>query len=108
MTLPYLYKRPDTGYYYIIWMQDGKQRKRSTKTKDRTLAKRVLNNFRRDLIAGKIIPLDSKRKKFFEFVDEFLNDINLKKAKETVRLFSDALTKAKDCWGDISLNKINT
>jgi len=89
-------------------MHQGKQRKKSTKTKDKVLAKRVLNNFRRDLIAGKIIPLDSKRKKFFDFVNEFLDDIRLKKAQETVRLFSDALTKAKDCWGDVPLKKINT
>ena len=48
-TMAKLWKRPDTGYYAIVWQEAGKQRRRSLKTKEPRIAKKLFNAFKRDM-----------------------------------------------------------
>lgn len=101
-----LWKHPN-GTYYVRWQEEGKNRRKSLQTKEKRIAKRRYNNFNRELLAGKIIPIsEGIKKSFFTFCDEFLRHIEATTGAETYRLYSDALKKAKSCWGDIPLNHI--
>jgi integrase len=103
MAEPYLSKHKN-GNYYVIWMEFGKQRRKSLKTKDRRIAKRRLNDFKRDLIAGKIISLPrSGRIRFFDFCEEFKRIHEPKVRSSTWELYEEAIKKAKACWGDIHI-----
>ena len=54
----HLWKR-ENGIYYIVWRdRDGRQKMRSTRTKDKALARRIFNRFKREWLAGKIVELD--------------------------------------------------
>ena len=104
-----LWKRKSTGVYYAVWMEDGKQRKKSLKTSNRKIANRKLNNFIRELRAGKIKPISHGiRQTLYPFVDEFLEHIAATKSLTTYELYETALKKAKDSWGDIPLQHVTS
>ena len=103
MAEPYLSKRSN-GVYYVIWMENANQRRKSLKTKDRRIAKRRLNEFKRDLIAGKIVSMPrSGRIKFFDFCNEFKLIHEPKVRSSTWELYEEAIKKAKACWGNVSI-----
>ncbi len=108
MAEPYLWKHPEFGTYSVIWMQGGKQRRKSLKTKDRKIANAKLNHFRRELTAGKVSPIIKKgNRRFYVFVDEFLKEhANARLREKTSDLYRIALEKAKLSWGDIPLGQI--
>ena len=108
MAEPYLWKHPKYGIYYVIWMQNVNdkpvQKRKSLKTKDRRKAKRKLNNFKRELIAGKVVSLPkSGRVKFFDFCDEFQKIHEPKVRPSTWELYEEAIKKAKSCWGNVPI-----
>jgi len=95
-----LWKRPDNGYYYVLWQDKDKARKQSLKTKDHKEATKRFNNFDRDLRAGKIAPISSGAKhKLKSFVDEFLSYIEPISQPSTYKLYDVALKKALQSWG---------
>jgi integrase len=105
-----LWKHPN-GTYYARWQDRGKNRRKTLGTNDEKIAKRRFRNFQRDLVAGKIKPIEAEAKKvsMFDFIDEMLDYIeNSPKPSSTYILYKVALTKAKECWGDIPLNLIGT
>jgi integrase len=112
MTEPYLWKHADYGIYYVIWMANingqPTQKRKSLKTKDRRKARRKLNDFKRDLIAGKIVSLPkSGRVKFFDFCDEFRRIHEPKVRSSTWELYEEAIKKAKACWGNVPIFTLN-
>ena len=68
----------DNGVYYIVWRDNGKQRWKSLKTKDKRQANILFNHFKRAYLEGKLIKLDNaiKRITLTDFLDEFLNYIS--------------------------------
>lgn len=98
------------GIYYARWQDRGRNRRKSLGTKDPNVAMRRFRKFRRDLIAGRITPIEGAEKiSLFDFVDELLDYIeNSNKAGSTYTLYKVALDKAKKCWGDTPLNHIGT
>jgi len=109
-----LWRDPKYKTYYVQWQENGKTRRKALclpgqgkATKDKRLAKRLLNNFQRDLIAGKIKPIsDGIKIDFYKFINEFLSHIETRTEDSTYTLYTVALNKAKDSWGDIPLNHI--
>lgn len=107
--MPRLWKRKANGIYYVTWMERGKQLKRSLKTRDKRIAIRLFNNFKRDFIAGKVKLISQGiRQTLYPFVEEFLNHIKGIKEPSTYRLYSVALEKAKRSWGDIPLSHLTS
>ena len=105
-----LYKRPDTGYYFAVWYESGKKHRESLKTKDERKARRKINQFIADMKADRIRIIEKGRKiSFFGFCEEFDGHIKATSdSPETVRLYKNALDKAKATWGDIPLSHITT
>lgn len=109
-----LWIHPKYGTCYAQWQVNGKTRRKALcvagsnrATKDKRIANRLLNNFNRDLIAGKITPIsEGIRRSFYAFCDEFLDHISSKCSGETCTLYEVALGKAKSCWGDIPITHI--
>lgn len=102
-----LWRRSTTSIFYVVWMENGVQRKKSLGTKDKIVAKRLFNQFHQALIAGKIKPIfQGNQIKFYAYCDEFLNYIDTTKTHSTFVLYRVALEKAKKSWGDISLNHL--
>ena len=102
--------RHNNGTYYSRWQDRGRNRRKTLGTKDEIVARRRFRRFQRDLVSGKITPIDETKKiNLFDFVDEMLDHIeNSPKASSTYILYKVALDKAKDCWGDIPLKYIDT
>lgn len=102
-----LWQRSSTEIYYAVWMENGVQRKKSLKTKDKHVAKRLFNQFHQALIAGKIKPIsEGYRVSFHSYVNEFLSHIVSTRTHSTYILYRTALDKAKTSWGDIPLSII--
>ena len=104
-----LWKHPN-GTFYARWQDRGRNRRKTLGTTDEIVARRRFRRFQRDLVSGKITPIDETKKiNLFDFVDEMLDHIeNSPKASSTYILYKVALDKAKDCWGDIPLKYIDT
>ena len=85
--------RRENGIYYIVWRdRDGRQRMRSTRTKDKALARRIFNQFKREWLAGKLVELDRGPKKSLEdFIGEFLEWASNVKPYESFRTYRAAL-----------------
>jgi len=111
-----LWQDPKYKTYYAQWQENGKTRRKALclpgqgkATKDKRLAKKLFNNFHRDLISGKIKPIsDGIKISFYKFIDEFLAYAETRTEDSTLTLYSVALNKAKASWGDIPLNHITT
>jgi integrase len=110
MAEPYLWKHPEFGTYCVIWMQGGKQRRKSLKTRDRKIANAKLNHFKRELTAGKVSSIIRKgNRRFYSFADEFLKEhADARTRDKTADLYRVALEKAKLSWGDIPLGHISS
>ena len=103
---PYLYKHPN-GIYYACWRQDNKNRRKSLRTEDEALANRRFRNFKRDLLAGRLVSIETGvRKKLYEFTDELLAHKEATTSEQNAYLYEVALDKAKTCWKDIPLQHI--
>ena len=109
-TMPKLWKRPTNGFYYVVWQEAGKQRKRSLKTKEERSAKKLFNAFKRDLVLKKVSPIGGKlRTTISEFRDEYLDHVQSSGMSEsTYEGYQTALNKAIACWGDIPLGHVTT
>jgi len=109
MAEPKLYRHPKIKTYYVHWQEDGRQRKKSLKTRNERKAKTRFNRFKADLRAKKIKPISKgARTRFFAYADEFLEYIAATKTAATYTLYSVAIDKARDCWSDIPINHITT
>ena len=99
----------NNGTFYALWMQDGKQRQKSLKTKDKALALKLHAHFRRQLIAGKIKDITlGPRVSFFSFIEEALCHYETVAEKSTYQLYSVALDRARRSWGDLHLSQISS
>jgi len=104
-----LWQRTDNKVYYVLWQENGRQRKKSLKTRNKRKATRRFNNFKRLLSAGKITPISrGPRQKFRPFIVEFLDYIETVTELSTYKLYDIALAKAESCWGNIPLSHITT
>lgn len=104
-----LWIHPKTKTYYVRYKLNGRDRRESLKTKEEREAVRRLNNFKRDLQAGKIRPIsDGVRIGFAEFMKEFLEYVASATRDSTYILYDVALRKAKAAWGDVPLSHITT
>jgi len=103
---PYIYLHPN-GTYYACWRQDNKGRRKSLRTQDEAKAKRRFRNFKRDLLAGRLVEIESgAKKKLYEFADELIAHKEATTSDATAYLYEVALDKAKKCWKDIPLRHI--
>ena len=103
---PYLWAHPN-GTYYACWRQDNKNRRKSLGTQDEAKAKRTFRNFKRDLLAGRLVHIETgAKKKLNEFADELIAHKEATTSEATAYLYEVALDKAKKCWKDIPLQNI--
>lgn len=108
-TMAKLWKRPDTGYFSVVWQEAGKQRRRSLKTKDRRIAKKLFNVFKRDLVLKKVSPIGGRLKvSISSFRDEFLDHISATLSSSTYECYQTAIDKAISCWGDMPVGHISS
>jgi integrase len=109
-TMPKLWKRPNTGFYYVTWQESGKSQKRSLKTKEKRIAKKLFNAFKRDLLLNKVSRIGGKLNiTLSRFRDEYLEHLHAtKKAAGTYEGYQTALNKALACWGDLPVGHITT
>jgi integrase len=111
MAEPYLWRHEEFETYYVMWQAEGGvTRRRSLETKDRRIALIRLREFIRDIYSGSVSPAVAKgRLNFFAYCDEFLDNHARTRTRETtVKLYQEALAKAKASWGDIPLHSITT
>jgi len=93
------------GTYYALIQSNGITRRKSLNTKDKTIAARRFQNFKRDYSN----PAESGiAPKFFDFADEFLALKFAKTSEETYTLYQVALEKAKACWGNILVSHVTS
>ncbi len=108
-TMPKLWKRPDTGFFYAVWQETGNQRKRSLNTKEHRTAVKLFNAFKRDIILKKVSPIGGRLQvNLSAFRDEFLAHIETTLAPSTYECYETALDKAVSCWGDLLLGNITS
>jgi|GEM_PF-1483401 len=125
MTMAKLWKHPKHGSYHVLWEEtiradqrkstapNARRRNTITRrkalcmpgsnraTKDLKLAKKLLNQFNQELMAGKVKSISSGIKVTWgDFKTEFLKYIEADRADGTYKLYKQALGKASDCWGD--------
>ena len=104
-----LWQRPSNKIYYAVWMEHGKQRKKSLKTADKKKAKRRYNLFKDELRNGKIKPLSGGYKvKFFSFTEEALRHFEASTELSTYKLYKNTIDRAKVSIGDIPLKHITS
>ncbi|OAQ21031.1 tyrosine-type recombinase/integrase [Thermosulfurimonas dismutans] len=98
--LMHLWRR-ENGIYYIVWRdRDGRQRMRSTRTRDKALARRIFNQFKRQWLAGKLVELDRGPKvPFGRFVEEFLRWAESTLKPATSETYRHALKHALEVFG---------
>lgn len=100
--MPSLFKRTDTGYYFI---RNGKTKK-ALHTKDEMIANRKFNAFMREYHAGRVEELTGQKKtRLSHFRDEFLTYQNIN-SPATVYLYQVAINKAIDAWDDVYTQSI--
>lgn len=100
--MPKLWKRKDTGYYYI---RHGNQ-KIALRTKEERIANRKFNAWLREFHAGRVEELTgSKKTRISKFRNEFLEYQKIN-APSTEYLYKVAINKAIDCWGDVYTQSI--
>lgn len=103
---PYLWAHSN-GTYYACWRQDNKNRRKSLGTQDKVKAKRRFRNFKRDLLAGRLVHIETgAKKKLYAFADELIAHKEATTSEATAYLYKVALDKAKACWKDIPLQNI--
>ncbi len=63
------------GIWYIIYRENGKQKWKSLRTKDKSIAKRLFNQFKKLYLQGKILKLDDQLQNisWSSFIKEFLS-----------------------------------
>ena len=117
-TLAHLWKHARYGGFYAEWeevLPASSKGKRNTTTrrkalcmpggrratKDPKLAKKLLNQFNRQLLVGKVRVRESGADiTWGNYKDEFLDYVEATLADGTYKLYQQALGKASDCWGD--------
>jgi len=64
-----------SGIYYVIYRERGKQRWKSLQTKDKAMAKRLFNQFKKRYLEGKILRLEDEiaNTTLSKFIEEFLS-----------------------------------
>jgi len=98
MQLMRLYRRKDTGYWYIEF---GRANAKSLKTKDSDVAGRIFRKARRDMLRGRLVVLDAEAKiSLSEFREEYVPTRRNTKAKNTVAKDDLALRKLIEAVGD--------
>ncbi|SCY84498.1 tyrosine-type recombinase/integrase [Desulfoluna spongiiphila] len=116
-SMAHLWKNPKFGTFYAEWQETktGTQGKRRTvtrrkalampgerkATKDPKLAKKLINQFNRTLMAGKVEAIATGvRMTWGDFKVEFLRYVEANRSDGTYKLYIQALNKASECWGD--------
>lgn len=104
-----LWKRKN-GIYAVVWQENGKPQRKSLKTKELRIAKRLFHLFKRDLLLEKVTPINGAKLKtnLSGFKDEFLDHVDATLAASTYECYATAINKAISCWGDIPLGHITT
>ena len=117
-----LWKNQKYGTFHAEWEEPttGGKRKTITRrkalcmpgerraTKDPKLAKKMLNQLNRELLAGKVKYMsEGAQVSWGDFKIEFLKYIEGSRADGTFKLYQQALGKASECWGDnMAVNQI--
>ncbi|MFC2084001.1 tyrosine-type recombinase/integrase [Bacteroidota bacterium] len=99
----YLYKGSKSGYYHIIYFNNGKRTSKSTKTKIKSEARKIFHEF----IKQKEEESKKPRRKLKEYFDEYYNyhsPIRSKYYLESIKLSFNQLIKFT---GDIYLDEID-
>ena len=93
------------GVYYVVWREDGKQHWRSLRTKDKALARRLFNQFKKAYLQGKLIRLEdgSKRIRLSEFGEEYFAWLEKAREPGTYEQYKIAWDKLIAAVGDILL-----
>ncbi|MBI9082672.1 MAG: site-specific integrase [Desulfobacterales bacterium] len=113
---PHLWQDPKWQTFYVVWY-DGKGTRHRTAlkppnskrgVKDQPTANRLLAAFKRDLLLGKIKTIvPGSQIRLYDFVDEFMRHKEGRQQPEsTLRLYRDALNKAKAVWKDVPMGHI--
>lgn len=99
----------DNGFYYVVYREKGKQRWKSLETKDKALAVRLFNQFKKRYLEGKILQLDDSHSiTFSQFTEEFLNHIENRLTPNSYESYKFTFRKFKEFLnGDTLLNSIS-
>lgn len=101
-----LWQHPN-GVYYILIQKEGKTSRETLDTRDKVIANRRFQN-KKNEYEGRPPGSEKSDTLFFDFVEEVLALKAAKTGKETSRLYSDAMRKAKSCWGNIPVSSITS
>ncbi len=93
------------GIFYIEYRR-GK--KKSLKTRDPQLAKRIFKHLEREYLAGKLIQLEGKAPSLSKFTEQYIQSRERIRSENTIRIDRDALNKLLEYTGDIPLNHLST
>lgn len=99
-----LWQHPN-GYWYAEFETD---KRRSLKTRDGDLAKRLFNQLKRDYLRGKLYVLEhGKNILLKDFAEEMLSYIRANREYSTYRAYRLSLTKLYDHLGNVNLRAIS-
>jgi len=91
----------------IFYVEYRRGKKKSLKTRDPQLAKRIFKSLKREYLAGKLIELTGKAPVISKFADQYLQSRQNTRSENTLRIDSDAFKKLLEYTGDIPLNHLS-
>ncbi len=104
---PRIWTDPNSGIHYALWQEDGQTRRKTLRTRDQRIAQRRLNNFRRDMLAGRVRTIATGPTVLLDkFVKEFLEHIEARVSDGAYTVYANALAKAQSCWGNPPMRQL--
>lgn len=105
-----LWKHPEYGTWSILWQEGKTQRRKSLKTKDERIAKRMFRDFERERLAGKIIPIKPTKSTITisQFEEELIRHIEPRLSKASVKITVTSIKKIIHYLGDIKICDLTT
>ncbi len=102
-----LYKRNDSDVWWMCFVVDGRQYRRSTETADERLARKILGKVESQVVEGKWFDIDvAKKRTFDEMMEVYFTKISDKPS--TLSRKEDALTHLKGFFADLTLDNITS
>lgn len=111
MNISMILMQRDSGIYYAVYRENGRQRWKSLRTRDKTIAKKLYNQFKKLYLEGKITRLESNLSDISvtSFKKEYLDYIETTKTSNTYYSAKFKLQKfISFCGAELPLKSINS
>ena len=97
----------NNGIYYIVWRENGRQKWKSLRTRDKSIARRLYNQFKKAYLAGRIIKLDDTGNiTMKQYAQEYFDWLSMTREAGTYEQYRIAWEKLFAITGNILLKDL--